>query len=64
MNVQAQIDAYIASHPEPKRTDIQALHDMIQRVDPKCKLWFSDGKNSEGKVVSNPDIGYGSRPHK
>ncbi len=23
-----------------------------------------DGKDSEGKVVSNPDIGYGSRPHK
>ena len=64
MNVQAQINDFIASHPEPKRTDIQALHDMIQRVDPGCKLWFFDGKNSEGKVVSNPDIGYGSRDHK
>ncbi len=31
---------------------------------PGCKLWFLDGKNSEGKVVSNPDIGYGSRDHK
>ena len=29
-----------------------------------AKLWFLDGKNSEGKVVSNPDIGYGSRDHK
>lgn len=64
MHVQKQIDAYIASHPEPKRTDIQALHDMIQHVNPGCKLWFLDGKNSEGKVVSNPDIGYGSRDHK
>ena len=26
---------------------------------PKCKLWFLDGKNSEGKIVSNPNIGYG-----
>lgn len=64
MNVQAQINDFIASHPEPKRTDIQALHDVIQRVDPGCKLWFLDGKNSEGKVVTNPDIGYGSRPHR
>jgi hypothetical protein len=64
MNVQEQIETYIASHPEPKRTDIQSLHDMIQRVDPGCKLWFLDGTNCEGKVVSNPDIGYGSRPHK
>lgn len=64
MNVQAQINDYIASHPEPKRSDMQALHDMIQRISPGCKLWFLDGKNSDGKVVSNPDIGYGSRDHK
>ncbi len=64
MNAQKQIDDFIASHPEPERSDIQALHDMIQRVNPECKLWFLDGKNSEGKVVSNPDIGYGSRDHK
>ncbi|QQS34330.1 MAG: DUF1801 domain-containing protein [Acidobacteriota bacterium] len=64
MNVQEQIKQFIASHPEPKCTDIQTLHDMIRRVDPGCKLWFLDGKSSEGKVVSNPDIGYGSRPHK
>ncbi len=64
MNVQEQIETYIASHPEPKRSEIQALHEMIQQVSPGCKLWFLDGKNSEGKVVSNPDIGYGSRDHK
>jgi hypothetical protein len=27
---------------------------------PGCKIWFLDGKNSENKVVSNPNIGYGS----
>jgi hypothetical protein len=27
---------------------------------PACKLWFLDGKNSENKIVSNPNIGYGS----
>lgn len=64
MNVKQQIKEFIASHPEPKRSEIQQLHDLILGVYPKCKLWFLDGKNSEGKVVSNPDIGYGSRPHK
>jgi hypothetical protein len=27
---------------------------------PACKLWFLVGKNSENKIVSNPNIGYGS----
>ena len=57
MNLQEQIKKHIASHPEPKRSEIQALHDIIQRVDPACKLWFLDGKNEDGKVVSNPNIG-------
>jgi len=64
MDVQEQIKAHIASHPEPKRSEIQQLHDLILGVSSGCKLWFLDGKNAEGKVVSNPDIGYGSRPHK
>jgi hypothetical protein len=64
MSVQEQIKEHIASHPEPKRNEMQQLHDLILGVDPGCKLWFLDGKNSEGKVVSNPDIGYGSRDHK
>lgn len=64
MNVQDQIKEFIASHPEPKRSEIQTLHDMIRQISPGCELWFLDGKNSEGKVVSNPDIGYGSRDHK
>jgi hypothetical protein len=64
MNVKDQIKEYIASHDEPKRSEMQQLHNLILGVDPGCKLWFLDGKNSEGKVVSNPDIGYGSRDHK
>ena len=64
MNLQEQIKNYIASHPEPKRREIQELHDVIMDVMPACKLWFLDGKNEEGKVVSNPNIGYGSRDHK
>jgi hypothetical protein len=59
MNVQEQIKKYIDSQPEPKRSDMQALHRIIQQVMPACKLWFLDGKNSENKTVSNPNIGYG-----
>ena len=59
MNVPEQIEEYIASQPEPKRSDLQALHRLILDVMPACKLWFLDGKNSENKTVSNPNIGYG-----
>ncbi|MDH7461190.1 DUF1801 domain-containing protein [Chitinophagaceae bacterium 26-R-25] len=60
MNVQEQIKNYIAGQPEPKRDDIQALHKRVLQALPKCKLWFDEGKNSEGKIVANPTIGYGS----
>ena len=60
MNVQEQIKEYLASQPEPKRGELQALHDIILQVSPASKLWFLDGKDSEGKTVSNPNIGYGS----
>jgi len=59
MNVQQQIKEYIAGQPEPKRNDMQDLHRIIQEVMPASKLWFLDGKNSENKTVSNPNIGYG-----
>ncbi|KGO87178.1 DUF1801 domain-containing protein [Flavobacterium suncheonense] len=59
MDIPKQIEAYINSHPEAKRNDMQTLHHMILELNPACQLWFLDGKNSEGKVVSNPNIGYG-----
>jgi hypothetical protein len=64
MNVQAQIKNYITSHPEPKRSDMQALHLLIQKIKPAGKLWFLDGKNEENKTVSNPNIGYGHQTMK
>jgi hypothetical protein len=60
MSVKEQIANYIASQPEPKRSDVQELHRVLLQVSPKFKLRFLDGKNSEGKIVSNPNIGYGS----
>src|ERR1044071_1078680 len=59
MNVQEQIQKYITSQPEPKRSDMQALHGIILQLMPACKVWFLDGKNSENKTVANPNIGYG-----
>jgi hypothetical protein len=60
MIVQEQIKKYITSQPEPKRSDMQALHHIMLEIMPDCKLWFLDGKNSENKIVANPNIGYGS----
>jgi hypothetical protein len=59
MNVPGQIEEYITSQPEPKRSDIQALHRIILEINPACTLWFLDGKDSKNKTVSNPNIGYG-----
>ena len=59
--MQKQIEKYIAGQPEPKRSDMRALHRIILRMMPGCKLWFLDGKNSDNKTVSNPNIGYGQR---
>jgi len=59
MQVQEQIEKYVASQPEPKRDDMRALHRIVLKAIPGCKLWFLDGKDSDGRTVSNPNIGYG-----
>lgn len=60
MHVQEQIREHMASQAEPKSSEMQQLHERILQMQPGCQLWFEDGKNSEGKVVSNPTIGYGA----
>lgn len=59
MNIQKQIKQYIDSQPASKRADLEALHSRILQLLPECRLWFLDGKDEKGKVVSNPNIGYG-----
>lgn len=59
MNIQEQIKAYISAQSEPKHSDMQALHECILKILPNGKLWFLDGKDEKGKIVSNPNIGYG-----
>src|ERR1700740_2851898 len=53
-SVQEQIKEYIASQPEPKRSEMQALHQLPLKVLPACKLWFK-----HGKTIANSTIGYG-----
>lgn len=59
MNIQDQIKNYLSSLPEPKRTDMELLHKHIMKELAGCKRWFLDGTDETGKVVSNPNIGYG-----
>jgi hypothetical protein len=60
MTVEEQIKQYINSHAEPKRSELQILHFLALQLLPASKLWFLDGKDDKGKIVSNPNIGYGS----
>ncbi|MGD0736046.1 MAG: DUF1801 domain-containing protein [Terracidiphilus sp.] len=64
MTVQQQIKDYIATQSEPKRSEMLELHHIILALMPTCKLWFLDGKDENGKIVSNPNIGYGSQTMK
>jgi Domain of unknown function (DU1801) len=61
LNVQAQIDRYIAAQDPPKRHDIEAIDRIILAASPNCKLWFLDGRDSDNKIVTNENIGYGTQ---
>lgn len=60
MKVEDQIKDYINSHSEPKRSDMNALQALASKVLPGGKLWYMDGKDENGKVVTNPNVGFGS----
>lgn len=59
-NVTTQIKNYISYLPDAKQVEIEKLHYTILELQPYAQLWFLDGKNELGKVVSNPNIGYGT----
>jgi hypothetical protein len=61
VTVQKQIKEYIAAQPEPKRSEMQELHNIMLALMPGARLWFLDGKDEKGKIVSNPNVGYGSQ---
>jgi hypothetical protein len=53
------INNYFESLSSEKRDDMMILHRLILSIKPDCRLWFFEGKNEEGKVVANPNVGYG-----
>ena len=59
MNIEKQIIEYRAEQSEQKRCDMQKLNESILRLNRASKIWFLDGKDDNGKIVSNPNIGYG-----
>lgn len=59
MNNHHKIAAYINQLPAPKRQEMHHLHEHILERFPVKRLWFDDGKDETGKIVSNPTIGYG-----
>jgi len=56
----SQIETYLSNIPEPKQSDMRALHSFIEQLMPDAKRWYLDGRNEEGKVIANPTIGYGN----
>jgi hypothetical protein len=61
MEIQVQIQQFISQQTDSKQQDLLALHELMASILPTGKLWMEDGKNEEGKVVSNPTIGYGQQ---
>ena len=60
MSAHEQIERYMADQPAATGEALRDLHRRILRISPGVKLRFLDGRNDDGKVVSNPNIGYGS----
>jgi len=60
MTAESQISHYLETLLEPKQSDMRKLHGAILEMNPGCRLWFLDGRDESGKVVSNPCIGYGT----
>lgn len=60
MNTIEQIEAYLDDQPQPKQGELRGMHEWVIEQFPDCRLWFTDGTDVTGKVVSNPNIGYGA----
>ena len=60
MEITSQIKELINIQVEPKKSEMQELHNLILQLMPKCKQWYFDGINEDGKLVAHPTIGYGN----
>ena len=59
MSIQTQIETYIESLVQPKQTELRKLFAFIKNTLPQSNLSFLDGRDEKGKVVTNPNIGFG-----
>ncbi len=59
MDTPQRVEAYLASQPDVKQADLRQLHAHMLAEFSGSRLWFNDGRNEAGKVVANPNIGYG-----
>ncbi len=59
MSLNIQINNYLDTLPQEKQQGMRTLHQLLLSWMPNCKLWFETGLDSNNKVVSNPNIGYG-----
>ncbi|MBX7183284.1 MAG: DUF1801 domain-containing protein [Bacteroidia bacterium] len=59
MDVKSQIADYLNGLSGNQQGQMRQLHGFLLEWFPGVRLWFSDGRNEDGKIVSNPSIGYG-----
>lgn len=60
MNAVDQIQALFSAQTASKRLDMEQIHKLIVEGNPEIQLRYLDGRDGTGKVVTNPNIGYGS----
>lgn len=57
--VLSQINQLLLSLEGQQQKDMKALHEAITTNYPNAELWYDDGIDASGKVVTHPTIGYG-----
>lgn len=60
MIASTNIKSYLDSLPENTKEELTFFHQQVLEKYPNCRIWFLDGKDASGKVISNPNMGYGS----
>jgi hypothetical protein len=54
---------FLQHFPDSKQQELQEFIRIVAQVAPQENAIFYDGKDKEGKVVTNPAIGFGSYLH-
>ena len=54
-----KINQYLTALPSNIQGEMVQIHSLLTEWLPDGKLWFESGLDEEGKVITNPTIGYG-----